>query len=195
MSFTVAHRGGTKDLEFEAYVRLLAKHNVKVDQLERVPEPGTHNRWLYVWPQKKDAEAFRDELAKTTRDKGWYVHELNSTEQKQVTEGPLGPISIYTGLQPDGRAFALHPQSRAIIRNKYPHAARVDNVFVGLAQAADWTSTGQSEDALYDQIALLLTGLSEEQLAEFGGFRVYDPAKEEEVYRRANLVNEQSAAT
>ncbi len=195
MSFTVAHHGGTKDLEFEAYVRLLAKHGVKVDQLERVPEPGTQKRWLYVWPQKKDAETFRDELIKTTRDKGWYVHELNSAEQMQVTEGPLGPISIYVGIQHDGRTFALHPQSRAVIRNKYPHAARIDSVFVGLVPPADWATTVNPQDALYEQIALMLTGLSKEQLAEFGGFRVYDPRRKEEIYSRTNLVSVELAAT
>lgn len=195
MSFTVAHHGGAKDFEFEAYVRLLSKHGVKVDQLERVPEPGTQNRWLYVWSKRKDAEAFRDELIKETRDKDWYIHELNSAEQEQVTTGPLGPISIYVGLQSDGRAFALHPQSREVIRKKYPQAARVDSVFVGLTRAADWATTGHSEDTLYEQIALMLTGLSAEQLAEFGGFRIYDPRGKQEIYNRTNLVSAQSAAT
>ena len=58
MGFTVTHQGGTKDVEFEAYARLLRQKGVDLAKLNRVPEPGTGRRWLYVWNVEADAQAF-----------------------------------------------------------------------------------------------------------------------------------------
>ena len=41
MGFTVTYQGGTKDVEFEAYARLLRQKGVDLAKLSRVPEPGT----------------------------------------------------------------------------------------------------------------------------------------------------------
>jgi hypothetical protein len=68
MGFTVAHQSGTKDGEFEAFARLLRQKRVDLAKLNRVPEPGTGRRWLYVWNVEADARAFADELRKRTRD-------------------------------------------------------------------------------------------------------------------------------
>src|SRR5437016_878439 len=73
MGFTVAHQGGTKDVEFDAYPRLLRQKGMDLAKLNRVPEPGTGRRWLYVWNVEADARAFADELKKRTRDNAWEV--------------------------------------------------------------------------------------------------------------------------
>lgn len=175
MGFTVAHHGGTKDLEFEAYVRLLEKHGVDVANLQRVPEPGTQNRWLYVWEYRQDAEAFAAELRKSTHDRGWYVRELD--REDIVSKGPLGPITIYAGQQSDGWAFDLHPQSRAMIERRFPGSCRIGSVFIGAQPNGDLEGFSPEASNLLDHVALMLTGLSAEQLKEFGGYRVYDPVR------------------
>jgi hypothetical protein len=66
MGFTVTHQAGTKDVEFDAYGRLLQQKGVDLAKLNRVPEPGTSRRWLYVWNVEADAQVFADELKKRT---------------------------------------------------------------------------------------------------------------------------------
>src|SRR6202451_4730554 len=108
MGFTVTHQGGTKDVEFEAYARLLRQKGVDLAKLKRVPEPGTGRRWLYLWNVEADAQAFADELKKRTRDKAWQVVPVDAPS----SEGPLGPVEIQTGRQSDGWMFILHPFSQ-----------------------------------------------------------------------------------
>ena len=78
MGFTVTRQGGTKDVEFEAYARLLRQKGVDLAKLNRVPEPGTGRRWLYVWNVEADAQAFADELKKRTRDQAWEVVQVDA---------------------------------------------------------------------------------------------------------------------
>lgn len=110
MPFTVTHQGGTKDVEFEAYARLLRQKGMDLAKLNRVPEPETSRRWLYVWNVEADAQAFADELKKRTRDNAWEVVQVNAPP----SEGPLGPVEIQVGRQNNGWTFALHPFSRQI---------------------------------------------------------------------------------
>src|SRR5207249_1063391 len=112
MGFTVYHSGGTRDSEFQAYVRLLRQRGVDIGKLKRVPEPGTGRRWLYVWDTQAQAQAFADQLKKRTGDQGWEVIKVNGPP----SEGPLGPIVIQLARQADGLTFEVHPLSRAMIR-------------------------------------------------------------------------------
>jgi len=185
MGFTVARHGGTTDMEFEAYVRLLEKHGVDVADLQRVAEPGTDHRWLHVWDSRAGAERFKEELQASTRDDEWYVHELNRDDR--VSTGPLGPVGIYIGRQHDGCAFSLHPQSRSMIQRKFPNSCRVDSVFVGSQTKEDFESTQGGEPDLLHQVALLLTGLTEGQLQIFGGYRLYDPVERKTLRQPAHV--------
>jgi hypothetical protein len=79
MAFTVSRTdGGTKDAEFEAYARLLRQQGVDLGKLPRAQEPGTGRRWLYVWQNQENAEAFANELRTRTRDNHWAVVEVGA---------------------------------------------------------------------------------------------------------------------
>jgi len=183
MPFTVTRPDGTNDREFAAYARLLEQRNIDLTRTPRVPEPGTEDRWLYVWEDREAAEAFARELRKVTRDKGWLVQEV---AEEQVSEGPLGPVQIDVGCQRSGCTYMLHPTSLAIIKKKFPHARMVHSVFLGSDNLMDGKELMQ--DAVWDHVAILLTGLTPSQLDELGGYRVYDPANER-VLRKPPALN------
>src|SRR5262249_8117874 len=131
MGFTVAHEGGTKANEYQAYVRLLSREllklGVSLDNLPRIREEGTDNAWLYVWEDEDGAEAFAKELQKQTGDSpghGWRVTAKPSL-------GPLPPLEINAARQQDGWVFALEPLTRKAIQIKYPESCRHKRVFVG----------------------------------------------------------------
>jgi hypothetical protein len=183
MAFTVTRPGGTKDREFAAYARLLEKRNIDLTRTPRAPEPGPENRWLYVWEDREAAEAFARELRKVTKDKAWLVREV---AEDQVSEGPLGPVEIAVGCQRDGCAYRLQPTSLGLIKQKFPHARMVPSVFLGADTQTDMQV--QFQDAMWDQVATLLTGLTPSQLDELGGYRIYDPAKDR-VLRKPPALN------
>src|SRR5262245_17541677 len=126
MGFTVVHRGGMKDVEFEPYALLLHRRGVDLAKLPRVPEPGTGRRWLPVWDSKADARAFADELRKRTRDRAWEIAEVNG----RPSEGPLGPVEIEVARKIDGWAFGLHPLSELTIQKVFPGSCRLAGVVI-----------------------------------------------------------------
>ena len=60
--FTVRKPGGNTDREFQAYIDLLEEIGIDIADVPRTPEPGTTNRWLYVWRSRPQAERFAREL-------------------------------------------------------------------------------------------------------------------------------------
>src|SRR4051794_11853055 len=90
--YTVRKRGPNTDREFQAYVDLLEDIGIDIADVPRTPEPGTTNRWLYVWQSKPLAERFVRELRARLRDPSWFVHEFDSPEPAQ--RGPLAPLTI-----------------------------------------------------------------------------------------------------
>jgi len=178
MGFTVTHQGGTKDVEFEAYARLLRQKGVDLAKLNRVPEPGTGRRWLYVWNVEADAQAFANELKKRTRDNSWEVVQVDAPP----SEGPLGPVEIQVGRQSNGWTFALHPFSRQMLQEVFPGSCRVPSVFIATDTRKDFQATMGDIANLAEQVAIILTGVSINQLTDqFGGYRVYDPATKKEL--------------
>jgi hypothetical protein len=172
MPYIVTHDGGTKESEFEAYVRLLEKWGIDRANAPRTLEPGTWHRWIHVWENDREAERFSRELGEATGDDGWRVDEL---DEELVSEGALGPVEIYIGRQSDGCAYGLHPNSRVLIKRRFPHARPLESVFIRTEDRPD-AEDGQS--AVWPQVALLLTGLSEQELQELGGYRLYDPVEQ-----------------
>jgi hypothetical protein len=178
MGFTVTHQGGTKDVEFEAYARLLRQKGVDLARLKRVPEPGTNRRWLYVWNAEVDAQAFADELKKRTRDNAWEVVPVDAPP----SEGPLGPVEIQVGRQNDGWTFTLHPFSRQMLQEVFPNSRRAPRVFIATDTRGEFQATMGDLADLAEQVAIILTGVRIDQLREkFGGYRVYDPAARKEL--------------
>jgi hypothetical protein len=178
MGFTVVHEGGMTDLDFEPYVRLLDQRGADLADLPRVPEPRARDRWLPVWDRREDAEAFAAELRKQTKDKCWRVLELDADEP--TSRGPLGPLTVYVSRHHNGWAMGLHPHSQTFIQRRFQKARVLDLVLLRsktffAAERLDDDRGGDAAD-LIDQAVRLLTGLTDRQLAEFGGYRVYDPA-------------------
>ena len=178
MGFTVTHQGGTKDIEFEDYARLLRQEGVDLAKLQRIPEPSTGRRWLPVWQNEADARAFAEELKRRTKDAAWEVVPITT----EPSEGPLGPVEITVGQQSDGWTFALHPLSRQMIQKVFPGCCRTDSVFIRTEMRHDFQTTQGELADLADQVAIILTGLTLDKIKEtFGGYRVYDPAAKKEL--------------
>jgi hypothetical protein len=178
MGFTVTRQGGTKDVEFEEYARLLRQKGIDLARLQRTPEPGAGRRWLPVWSNQADAQAFADELKKRTRDSAWEVVPVNGTP----SEGPLGPVEITVGRQSDGWTFGLHPLSRQMVQKVFPDSCRTDSLFIRTEARQDFQHAQKDLADLAEQVAVILTGLSAEKLREtFGGYRMYDPITRKEL--------------
>jgi hypothetical protein len=184
MGFTVARQGGTKDIEFEEYARLLRQKGIDLAKLRRTPEPSTGRRWLYVWENEADARAFADELKKRTKDAAWDVVPV----KMKPSEGPLGPVEITVGQQSDGWTFALHPLSRQMIQNVFPGCCRTSSVFIRTETRQDFQTTQGDLADLAEQVVIILTGLTLEKIKEtFGGYRVYDPVAKRELVAPARI--------
>ena len=94
MGFVVNRPVGTKNGEYEAYVRLLRQRGIDLGNSDRVPDPGTHRQWLYVWPTRDAAEEFAGALRDQTRDREWAVQAVNAHAfQGAVRAGPGPDVS------------------------------------------------------------------------------------------------------
>ena len=166
MAFTVTRNDGcTKDAEYEAYARLLRQQGVDLGKLPRAPEPGTRNRWLYVWDSAEKAQAFADELQKRTRDSAWLVVEVAAPP----SEGPMGPIIVQVGRRATGLVFGLHPLSRAMIQSAFPDAKGMANtISINFETSQDFLTTHGGIKNLAREVVPTLTGLKLEELEMLG---------------------------
>ncbi len=166
MGFTVTLPIGTRDAEFEAYIRLLRQQVKGLDNLPRVPDPeNPGRRWVYVWSTKEEARAFADELKEQTGIAGWHVVETAAPP----SIGPFGPVLIQLARRSDGLALTLHPLSKAMIREAFPDAKlATSNAFVNAQTWNDFQKTHGSLSDLVGEITPSLTGLSLEELTDLG---------------------------
>ena len=169
--FTVTKPGGTKTHEFEAYTRLLEEIGIDVANVPRVPEPETHRRWLYTWRLKREAEGFARELMKRTGDGSWRVHEFKVEEEER---GPVAPLDIYLlhGVEGPGFLYYLAPASRVRVLRKYPHTKLYP---ITISENEHEHIKQQHGDNWWDQVPILLTGLTKDQILALGGYRVILP--------------------
>src|SRR4051812_25951415 len=103
--FTVTKPGGTKDYEYETYAHLLEEIGIDVANVPRIPEPGTHRRWLYAWRRKEEAEEFARELKLRTRDGSWHVYPFKLEDENR---GPVAPLDIYQIRGAEGQGFMYY---------------------------------------------------------------------------------------
>lgn len=172
MAFTVGLPGGTPNYEFEAYIRQLEKQGVNITDAPRVVDPVSGDRWVYAWSSRADAEAFATELRRESENEGWRVHELPGVKP---SSGPLGPIEVLVSRRSDGCVYSLSHTSRKLVRKRFPQAVLAPNVLVATSSQADFE---QSQRPIWGHVATILTGLSEEELRQLGGYRVIDPVEE-----------------
>ncbi|HVC95842.1 MAG TPA: hypothetical protein VND64_19280 [Pirellulales bacterium] len=166
MGFTVTRPGGTKDVEFESYARLLRQQGKDLGNLPRVPDPEQpRRRWVYVWNTREEAQHFADELQEQTGDNGWRVEPTAAPP----SNGPFGPVLFQLARRSDGLALALHPLSLAMIQEAFPEAAPgATNAFVNMQTWGDFLKTQGKLSDLIEEIAPSLTGLSLHQLTDLG---------------------------
>jgi hypothetical protein len=166
MGFTVTRPGGTKDAEFEAYARLLRQQGKDLGNLPRVPDPeNPGRRWVHVWNTPEEAQRFADELQEETGDTDWRVRPTAATP----STGPFGPALIQLARRSDGLVLALHPLSRALIREAFPDATpAATNVFINTQAWTDFLKTQGDLSALVAENLPALTGLHMDQLSDLG---------------------------
>jgi hypothetical protein len=166
MAYTVSHNGGdVKDVEFEAYARLLRQQGIDLGKSPRAPEPGTGRRWLYAWDSREKAQAFADRLAKRTRDGAWRVVEV----AEPPSEGPIGPLVVQVGRRVGGMVFGLHPLSRVMIQSAFPDAKKTANtVSIQFESAQDFLGAYGGFEDLAREVVPTLSGLSLPQLEKLG---------------------------
>lgn len=84
-----------------------------------------------------------------------------------------GPLVIAVGWQHDGGVYMLQPWDEARIREAFPDAVINPGMLVGYDKSEDFE---RFHRPYWQQIALMLTGLTPEQIAHFGGVRLWDAA-------------------
>jgi len=166
--YTVERPGGTKDQEYQAYVDLLEEIGIDITNVPRTPEPGTTNRWLYVWRDSVQAERFARELQRRTRDPLWRVHEF---ELRAEEHGPLAPLTILSIPTSEGTAFRLEPNSQERLTRHYPNAPLAGEIFLS---ERDWEALEQQQGTIWNQLVKWLTGMPDQLLGQLGGIRVVD---------------------
>ncbi len=170
MAFTVARKGGSKDVDFTSYARLLRRRKIDLSHISRTPEPGTPHRWLYVWDARAEAEKFAEQLRKETRDAAWYVHEVTGP----VAFGPLGMIEIELGVSGENLIFGLCPYSEWILERLYPGSCPADDVAIRVKSNEAMQHFLSNMPELAERVFWILTGLGREVLREMG-YCVLDP--------------------
>jgi len=157
-----------RDFEFAAYVRMLVRDGVNIADTPRALDPRTRNRWLHAWADRAEAEQFASRLREDSEDPSWQVYDLPDVEP---STGPLGPLEIVVKRQSDGYIYGMRPTTRNLVRKRFPESKMVTNVFIATNTNGDLEA---SQGSIWDQVVKILTGLTDEQIEELGGYTVYD---------------------
>lgn len=85
---------------------------------------------------------------------------------------PSKQLVIVAGEQADGVTYQLHPVSRARVHANFLGASTARSLFVGTDTQADYTDI---HGPMWEQIVVLLTGLSVDRLVKLGEIVVFFP--------------------
>jgi hypothetical protein len=165
--YTVRKPEPHSDREFQAYIDLLEEIGIDIANVPRTPEPGTANRWLYVWRSRPQAERFARVLGGRVRDPSWAVHEFDVPDEER---GPLAPLVIWAIPTAEGTAFRLDSKSQARVMHHFPNARLVGEKFVPGQVGRDF---GSEDEPFWDQILGVLTGIPDGSIDRLGGVRVF----------------------
>ena len=170
--YTVRKPAGNTDKEYEAYTELLEEVGIDLANAPRTPEPGTTNRWLYVWKSRPQAERFARVLVERLRDPSWSVHEFDLSHEES---GPLAPLTILSIPVRNGTVFKLEANSQARIMQHYPNARLRGEVEEPKPVSFPHDVREDFErqhGSVWDQVIILLTGIPEEAIDRLGGIRI-----------------------
>src|SRR5208282_5864162 len=81
-------------------------------------------------------------------------------------------IIVDVGEQMNGTTFSLSPKTRAFLSPHFRNVVPPSSVFVSHETASNFENY---HGPLWEHIAMILTGLSEKQLKELGGFEFVTP--------------------
>ncbi|MEM7531217.1 MAG: hypothetical protein AAF639_03500 [Chloroflexota bacterium] len=95
-------------------------------------------------------------------------------------------LLVRAGPQFHGFTFRLEPLDRAWVENNILNKQRVPSVYIGLDKASDFS---QIHDDILNQIFMLLTGLTIEEINELGGIKIENPLTRQIVYDSLSLSN------
>ena len=84
-------------------------------------------------------------------------------------------IQIYFTQKHDGCVYALDPLSRQRIEKEFPHARISSRIFVGFDKEGAFEEV---QGPIWNQVARMLTGLTEPQIEALGGIELVDPDTE-----------------
>src|SRR6266511_3475684 len=135
MPYTVTREGGIGEYELDAYVRQLTRWGISLGRAPRAPDPQTGRRWLPVWEERETADKFVQELRAEEDYDDWRIEKVPASA---VSEGALGPLDVYVGRDAAGLTYALHPNSRTLVRQRFPHALLLQLVYVGTNDRNDF---------------------------------------------------------
>jgi hypothetical protein len=177
-AFTEVHADGviedSEDREYESLLnRHLLKKNMNLAQVPRVEQPGTGARWLYVWPEEREARDFAARLNKQTKTSAWIIRPLPEGTRPSI--GPLRPVEIQVSYHRSRYVFALAPWSYLAIQGLFPGSCQMRTVTVSSGGEVDVPTGGDGLREIARPVLLLLTGLTEERLGVFNEFIVMDP--------------------
>ncbi|MFY9820235.1 MAG: hypothetical protein WAM82_02565 [Thermoanaerobaculia bacterium] len=91
----------------------------------------------------------------------------------------MSPIVIEVGKQMNGATFRLSPKTEAMLASRIPNWSPASSIFVSFDTQWDFD---RLHGPMWTQIAMLLTGLSEEQIQDLGGFVFMTPTDKEVVF-------------
>ena len=169
----------SKPRDSDAYVKLLQQQGIANDDSTRV-EDSFGRKWVHVWDNRGEAEQFANRLRHVTGKRDWEVYDLSPPRPLgDGQDGRSGPVEILVGRQGDGATYSLHPNSLKLIRRRFPQVHPSPSVFIGSNSRTDIEASA----GIYDQVAIILTGLSSRLLDELGGFRVVDPLTDLALYQ------------
>jgi hypothetical protein len=87
-------------------------------------------------------------------------------------------VEIDVGRQRDGWTFWLSPRAKQLLRGKVPEPVLDTSVFVGYDTKNDFEFF---HGPVFEHVALLLTRLSRDQLAQLGGYFFVDRSGNDEI--------------
>jgi hypothetical protein len=91
----------------------------------------------------------------------------------------MAEIIVDVGRQMDGATFRLSPQTRARLTAQKMGSPLATSLFVTFPIREAFE---RHHGPMWNQIVMLLTGLSEDQIEALGGFRFVDPAGSEVLF-------------
>ena len=91
-------------------------------------------------------------------------------------------IIIHFGVQREGFTFRLHPLSLQKVEQLYPSRTRLMSIYIGYDLNRNRPDIHQVEQAIWDHVATMLTGLSNEEIHQLGGFVGVNALAKEEVF-------------